>query len=151
MIWMKLDMHEWYKTNNLHLNMTYKVPLPFTKYARCTCEWAFCENLCKHQVAILLTCTNLTKKYIIQYCGTWYGYDHGGFATMFADPTYLHIYDNEYDDETMKITMNNHGLLICVSLWDQMILPLMWKKKRTTTNVQVHPPPQRKCLLEWVT
>ncbi len=53
--------------NQQHSNMKYKVPLPFTKYACCTCEWALCENLCKHQVALLLTCTNLTKKNIIQY------------------------------------------------------------------------------------
>jgi hypothetical protein len=56
-------------------------------------------NLCKHQVAIFLTCIDLTKEYIIQYCGTWYGSDRGSFVTMFADPTYLHIYDNECDDE----------------------------------------------------
>jgi hypothetical protein len=53
----------------------------------------------KHQVAIFFTCTNLTKKNIIQYFGTWCGSNHGGFAAMFADPTYLHIYDNEYNDE----------------------------------------------------
>jgi hypothetical protein len=82
-----------------HPNMTYKVPLPFTKYACCTCEWALHGNLCKHQVAIFLTCTDLTKENIIQYCGTWYGSDRGGFAAMFADPTYLHIYNNEFDDE----------------------------------------------------
>jgi hypothetical protein len=82
-----------------HPNMTYKVPLPFTKYVYCTCEWALRGNLCKHQVAIFLTCTNLTKENIIQYCGTWYGSNRGGFAAMFANPTYLHIYDNESDDE----------------------------------------------------
>jgi regulator of RNase E activity RraB len=36
---------------------------------------------------------------VIQYWGTWYGSNYEGFATMFVDPTYLHIYDNEYDDE----------------------------------------------------
>jgi hypothetical protein len=82
-----------------HLNMTYKVPLPFTKYACYTCEWALCGNLCKHQVVNFLTCTDFTKENIIQYCGTWYGYDCGGFAVMFVDPTYLHIYDNESNDE----------------------------------------------------
>ncbi len=79
--------------------MTYKVPLPFTKYACCTCEWVLCENLCKHQVAIFLTCTNLTKENIIQYCGTWYGSNCGGFVAMFANLNYLHIYDNGLDDE----------------------------------------------------
>jgi len=79
--------------------MTYKVPFPFTKYVCCTYEWALHGSLCKHQVAIFFTCTDFTKKNIIQYCGTWYGSDHGGFATMFMDPIYLHIYDNESDDE----------------------------------------------------
>jgi hypothetical protein len=79
--------------------MTYKVPLPFTKYAYCTCEWAWCGNLYKHKVVILFTCIDLTKKNIIQYCGIWYGFDHGGLATMFGDLTYLHIYDNKSHDE----------------------------------------------------
>ncbi len=91
--------HAWMVQSQQHLNMTYKVPLPFTKYACYTCEWALRGNLCKHQVAIFLTCTDLTKENIIQYCGTWYGSDCGGFTAMFADPTYLHIYDNESDDE----------------------------------------------------
>ncbi len=91
--------HAWMVRNQQHLNMTYKVPLPFTKYVSCTCEWALCGNLCKHQIVIFLPCTNFTKKNIIQYCETWYGFDRGGFATMFVDPTYLHIYDNEFDDE----------------------------------------------------
>jgi hypothetical protein len=55
--------------------------------------------LCKHQVAIVLTCIDFIKENIIQYCETWYGFDCGRFATMFADLTYLHIYDNESDDE----------------------------------------------------
>jgi len=91
--------HAWMVQNQQHPNITYKVPLPFTKYACCTCEWALRGNLCKHQVAIFFTCIDLTKENIIQYCGTWYGSDCGGFAAMFADPTYLHIYDNESDDE----------------------------------------------------
>jgi len=35
----------------------------------------------------------------MQYCETWYGSNCGGFITIFANPTYLHIYDNEFDDE----------------------------------------------------
>jgi len=91
--------YAWMVQSQQHPNMTYKVPLPFTKYACCTCEWALHENLCKHQVVVLFTCINFTKENIIQYCGRWYGYDRGGFATMFADLSYLHVYDNEYDDE----------------------------------------------------
>ncbi len=44
-------------------------------------------------------CIDLTKDNIIQYCGTWYGSNQGGFATMFANLTYLHLYDNEFNDE----------------------------------------------------
>jgi hypothetical protein len=90
--------HAWMVRSQQHPNMTYKVPLPFTKYVCCTCEWVLHGNLCKHQV-VILTCTDLIKKYIIQYCGTWYGFDHGGIITMFADLAYLHIYENEFDDE----------------------------------------------------
>jgi hypothetical protein len=56
-------------------------------------------NLCKHQVVIRLTCINFTKGNIIQYCATWYGSNHGGFVAMFVDPTYLHLYDNESNNE----------------------------------------------------
>jgi hypothetical protein len=91
--------HAWMVQNQQHPNMTYKVPLLFTKYVCCTYEWVLHGNLCKHQVSIFLTCTNLIKKNIIQYCGTWYGSDCGGFTAMFVDPTYLHVYDNESNDE----------------------------------------------------
>ncbi len=81
--------HAWMVQNQQHPNMTYKVPLLFTKYVCCTCESALCGKLCKHQVVVLLTCTDLIKENIIQYCETWYGYDRGGFATMFVNCTYL--------------------------------------------------------------
>jgi hypothetical protein len=60
---------------------------------------ALCGNLCQHKVIILFTCIDLTKKNIIQYYGTWYGFDHRGLAAMFTNLTYLHIYDNESNDE----------------------------------------------------
>jgi hypothetical protein len=96
--------HAWMVQIQQHLNMTYEVPFPFTKYACCTCEWTLRGNLCNHQVVILLTCISLTKENIIQYCGIWYGSNHGGFVAMFMDPTYLHIYDNEFNDEEAMIS-----------------------------------------------
>ncbi len=110
--------HAWMVQTQQHLNMTYKVPLPFTKYVCCTCEWVLRGNLCKHQVAIFLTCTDPIKIYIIQYCGTWYGSDRGGFATMFTNPTYLHIYDSEYDDE--KANENHYEELWVVDMCELM-------------------------------
>jgi len=55
-----------------------------------------CANI---KLFILLTHTNFTKENIIQYCGTWYGFDYEGFVTMFLNFSYLHIYDSEFDDE----------------------------------------------------
>jgi len=55
-----------------------------------------CANI---KLFILLTHTNFTKENIIQYCGTWYGFDYEGFATMSLNLSYLHIYDSEFDDE----------------------------------------------------
>jgi hypothetical protein len=62
-------------------------------------KWALRGNLCKHQVVIFLTFIDLTKENIIQYCGTWNKSNHGSFVAMFMNPTYLHIYDNEFHDE----------------------------------------------------
>ncbi len=83
-------------------NVKYKFPLPFTHYACCMCEWALRGNLCKHQVAKLLTYINLTIEMIIHFCERWYGSNCGGFETMFYGPTYLHLYDNESNDEEPK-------------------------------------------------
>jgi hypothetical protein len=94
--------HAWMVRSQQHPNMTYKVSLLFTKYTCSRCEWVLCGNLRKHQVAIFLTCTDLTKENTIQYCGTWYGFDRGGFIAMFANPNYLHIYDKESSDEEVN-------------------------------------------------
>jgi hypothetical protein len=55
------------------------------------------------------TCANIKLSFFLHVlislnkisfnCGTWYGFNHGSFVTMFVDLTYLHIYDNESDDE----------------------------------------------------
>jgi hypothetical protein len=94
--------HVWMVQNQQRSNMTYKVPLPFTKYVCCTCEWALRGNLCTHQLFFFLTCIDLIKENIIQYYGTWYGFDCGGFAIMFVDLTFLHIYDNESNNEEVN-------------------------------------------------
>jgi hypothetical protein len=41
----------------------------------------------------------ISLKKVIQYCGIWYGFNCGGFATMFVDLTYFHIYGDEFVDE----------------------------------------------------
>jgi hypothetical protein len=67
------------------VNVTYQVKYPFAQFACCTCKWALQRNLCKHQIMVILTCTNNTQENIIEYCGTQYGYEHGRLATMFVN------------------------------------------------------------------
>jgi len=55
-------------------NVTYVVKLSFTEISYCTCEWALQGNMCKHQIVVILTCTNITQEDIIHYCGN--GMDH---------------------------------------------------------------------------
>jgi hypothetical protein len=70
---------EIWMVQNQHLSVICKVYAPFIEYASCAYEWALCNNLCKHQVIIILTCVDLMKENIIEYCGTWYGIDHNAF------------------------------------------------------------------------
>ncbi len=68
---------------------------------------------------------------------------------MFADLTYMHIYDNEFDDEEANEDHSKKPWVVGMcNLWDQMILPPMWKKKKITTNLQVHPLPEKKMLVQ---
>jgi hypothetical protein len=57
----------------------------FIEYASYTCEWALQGNLCKHQIVIIFTATNVTQEYVIDYYGTWYKSNRGGLMAMFAD------------------------------------------------------------------
>jgi hypothetical protein len=109
--------HGWMVQSQQHPNMTYKVPLLFTKYACCTCEWALNGNLCKHQVAIFLTCTDFTKKYIFNIVG--HGMDlivEVLLPCLRTLPICTFMTMNLMIKSQMKITIKNHGLLICASL-----------------------------------
>jgi hypothetical protein len=134
--------HAWMVRSQQHPNMTYEVPFPFTKYVCCTCEWTLRGNLCKHQVVVLFTCTNLTKKIIIQYYGIWYGFNRERFVAMFMDLTYLHIYDNEFNDEEADEDHFEEPWVVdmCGLVTPDDTFPNT-KKERITTNLQVHPPP----------
>ncbi len=141
----KLAMHGCYETNNIwiwHIRSHFLSP-SMLLHMWMDVAWKLVQTSSCH----FFTCTDLTKKKN-QYCGTWYGFDRGVFATMFADPlicTFMTM------NLIMKITLKSHGLLICVSLWDWMIFSSMSKKKKITTNLQVHPPLGKKCLFKWVT
>jgi hypothetical protein len=89
----------WRVQSQYHPNVTYNIHGPITKYASCTCEWALRSNFCKHQIVILLMCTNLTTENIIEYCSTYYGIVRGNLKCMFVNSTYLQLDDGVSDDE----------------------------------------------------
>ncbi len=131
--------HAWMLRSQQHPNMTYKVPFPFTKYICYTCEWALRGNLCKHQVTIFLTCTNLIKENIVGH-----GMDlivEVLLPCLRTPPICTFMTMNLMMKKPMKIILKNHGLLVCVNFWDRMIPRPMWKKRKITTNLQVHRPP----------
>jgi hypothetical protein len=67
------NVSAWMEQSQHHHGVIYNLDAPSTKYASCVCKWALCGNVCKHQIVVLMTCTNLTPNNIIVYCGTWYG------------------------------------------------------------------------------
>jgi hypothetical protein len=68
------------------------VKFPFTKISCCTCEWVLWGKMCKHQIVVILTCTNIIQEDIIHYYGTWYGSHCGRLGHIFIDP--WHILDD---------------------------------------------------------
>jgi hypothetical protein len=43
-------------------NVIYVVKFPFTKIFCCTCEWPLRRNMCKHQIVVILTCTDISQE-----------------------------------------------------------------------------------------
>jgi len=54
--------------------------------------------MCKHQIVVIFTCTNIFQEDIIHYCGTWYGSHCGGLGHMFANPWH-NLDDMESNDD----------------------------------------------------
>ncbi len=46
-------------------NVIYTLKFPFTEMFCCTCEWALRGNMCKHQIVVILTCTDISQEDII--------------------------------------------------------------------------------------
>ncbi len=59
--------------------------------------------MCKHQITVILTCTNIFQEDIIHYCGTWYGSHCGGLGHMFVDLQHLpNDMESNDDDEDLE-------------------------------------------------
>jgi len=47
---------------------------------------------------VILTCTYITQEDIIEYCGTWYGFECGGLVAMFANRQHILDDGNSFND-----------------------------------------------------
>jgi hypothetical protein len=104
-------------------NVIYVVKFPFIEIFCCTCEWALRGNMCKHQIVVILTCTNISQKDILHYCGTWYGSHCGGLGHMFVDPRHIPHDTESNDDDKMNIlkVMMGSWNLMGSREWSKMI------------------------------
>jgi hypothetical protein len=92
-------------------NVIYTVKFPFIEIFCYTFEWALRGNMCKHQIVIILTCTNISQGDIIHYYGTWYGSHRAGLGHIFADPQ--HILDDmeSNDDDELEHFKSDDGIM----------------------------------------
>jgi hypothetical protein len=67
--------------------------------------------MCKHQIAVILTCIDISQEDIIHYCGTWYGSHHGGLGHMFADPRHIPDDMESNDDEKDEHLEGDDGFM----------------------------------------
>jgi len=92
-------------------NVIYVVKFSFIKIFCCTCEWALRGNMCKHQIVVILTCTNISQEDIIHYCGTWYGSHSGGLGHMFVDPRHIPDDMESNDDDENEHLEGDDGIM----------------------------------------
>jgi len=128
------NVSAWLVQNQHHLGVTYNFHAPFTKYASYTCEWALCKNLCKHQIVIFITCTNLISNNIIEYCGTWYGTNYNGFKTMFANLANGPFSYDGVDNHEIKRSFTPIEWTLC---WLQDTMAKITHKYKELTSVQL--------------
>jgi hypothetical protein len=92
-------------------NVIYAVKFLFTGIFYYTCEWALQKNMCKHQIAVILTCTYIFQEDIINYYGTWYASHHGGLGHMFADPRHIPNDMESNDDDEDEHLEGDDGIM----------------------------------------
>jgi len=95
----------WGVPNQRLPNIIYIVKFPFTEIFCSTCEWALRGNMCKHQIVVIFTCTD------IHYCGTCYGSHRGGLGHMFVDPPYVPDDMESNDDDEDEHFEGDDGIM----------------------------------------
>jgi hypothetical protein len=97
-------------SQRLH-NVIYAVKFPFIEIFCCTCEWPLRGNMCKHQIVVILTCTDISQEDIIHYCGTWYGSHCEGLGHMFANPPHIPDDMESNDDDEDEHLKGDDGIM----------------------------------------
>jgi hypothetical protein len=92
-------------------NVSYVMKFPFTEIFCCTCEWALRGNMCKHQIVVILTCTDIFQEDIIHYYGTWYGSHCEGLGHMFTDPQHIPNDMESNDDDENEHLEGDDGIM----------------------------------------
>jgi hypothetical protein len=92
-------------------NVIHAVKFPFTEIFCYTCEWALRRNMCKNQIVVILTCTDIYQEHIIHYCGTWYGSHRGGLGHMFADSQHIPNDMESNDDDEDEHLEGDDGIM----------------------------------------
>ncbi len=100
----------WGIRNQCLPNVIYAMKFPFTEIFCCTCEWSLRGNMCKHQIVVIIICTNIFQENIIHYCGTWYGSHRGGLGHMFTDPQHIPE-DMESNDDDKDEHFKGDGIM----------------------------------------
>jgi len=67
--------------------------------------------MCKHQIVIILTSTDISQEDIIHYCGTWYGSHCEGLGHMFVDPQHIQDDMESNDDDEDEHLEGDDGIM----------------------------------------
>ena len=76
-------MDGWHVQSQTAPSRWYDIIEPYTSYASCSYEWCIRENMCKHQLAIIKTSTDISWGVMLEFLGTYYESLRGGIGTMF--------------------------------------------------------------------
>ncbi len=67
--------------------------------------------MCKHQIMVIFTCTDISQENIIHYYGTRYGSHCGGLGHMFADPRHIPNDMEPSDDDENEHLEGDDGIM----------------------------------------
>ena len=105
----------WQVHSQSALGRWYGILDPYTKYTSCSCEWAIRGNMCKHQLAVIKSSTDISWDDMLEFLGTYYGSLRGGLEAMFEHNVPIDPFedlDGDEDEEDVEdITNTNYNFV----------------------------------------